>query len=575
MNLGQTDEAKTLFEQSVDKAKRYKDVKRDNWRTVLDALDRFRESKSEHFVVRMHPSEAPVMEGYLLPLLEEAWKTLSAKYGFTPESPVLVDAFNQSNDFSVRSIGVPGLPALGVCFGGVITLLGPTAMPVGAFSWSRTAWHEFAHVITLQLSKGQVPRWLTEGLSVYEEKARRPEWGREMQKQLFDRYENGRLLKMDAINRAFRGPDIMFAYFQGGLIAEELTASRGFEVIPKMLKEFAKDRTTAQVFHDVLGIELADYDRQFEAYVKGLVGSYKMVPTWDDESLAEFQTRVKADDKDADAWTKLGWAQLQRGRSIDAGAALGQARKLAPKSPDVVLLEGRLAEVNERADLAATAYESFLDLGGDDLRARLFLARREIEKGSDTAKAVAHLEAAQACFPLYTGKDNPYLQLAKLYRGAGDMEKAVHELEAFAAISAEDYDVRKELKSWYLQQKDWAKVARVSSEMIDISPFGSNRLDQPDLSLHADYADALLELGRKDEAVRELKAQVALLSGLPEEARREANAVRTHVRLGQLLLDGRDALGALEQAVAALRLVPDDADALMLKAQAEEAAGYR
>ena len=52
---------------------------------------------------------------------------------------------------------------------------------------------------------------------------RRSNWGREMERQLFDRYHNDRLLRMDAINRAFRGGDIMFAYYQGGLIAEHLT----------------------------------------------------------------------------------------------------------------------------------------------------------------------------------------------------------------------------------------------------------------------------------------------------------------------------------------------------------------
>ena len=40
----------------------------------------------------------------------------------------------------------------------------------GKFQWEATLWHELAHVITLQMSNQRVPRWLTEGISVYEEK---------------------------------------------------------------------------------------------------------------------------------------------------------------------------------------------------------------------------------------------------------------------------------------------------------------------------------------------------------------------------------------------------------------------
>ena len=54
----------------------------------------------------------------------------------------------------------------------------PRARPPGEFQWEATLWHELAHVVTLQMSKQRVPRWLTEGISVYEETLARPEWGR-------------------------------------------------------------------------------------------------------------------------------------------------------------------------------------------------------------------------------------------------------------------------------------------------------------------------------------------------------------------------------------------------------------
>jgi tetratricopeptide (TPR) repeat protein len=574
MNRGRTDEALEQFRIGVEKSKRYSDVHRDNWIEVLSVwMPRFSVVESEHFRIRIPLEEAGVMRHYLPDLLEEAHQTLTQKYGITVENPTHADSFDNVDDFSVRSVGTPGLPALGVCFGNTITLLGPTSRPMGQFSWSRTAWHEFAHVVTLQMSEGQVPRWLTEGLSVFEEQQRRERWGRDMEAELHSRWRNGRLLRMADINGAFRGPDIMFAYYQGGLIASHLQEARGFAVIPEMLKAFAKDRTTAQVFRDVLALDLAEYDRLFEDYVGTLVGEYHLVPRWDDRSMKAFEERVAKDKTDAEAWVRLGWGHLQRDREVDAGYALSRAEALAPDHPEVVLLQGRVALKARRADLAEERYNRFLALGGDDLSARLFLAERALAGGGSSAKAVEHLEAAKRCFPGYIQKDSPYLQLARLYRGERRMEDSIRELEAFAAIAAEHYPVRKELKAWYLGKKDWEAVARVSEEMNDVTPFGANvqGSDPPDLSLHRDWAKALQELGRLEEARRELAVQVELGRLVPEGDRLSSGVLEDILALGQLELDLGRPEEALVQALAALRLSPDHAGARMLKQRASEA----
>ena len=112
---------------------------------------------------------------------QEALDALSKRWEFTPKGPILIEMFPQHDDFAVRTLGLPGMiGALGACFGRVVTLDSPKARPPGEFNWGETLWHEMAHVITLQLSSNRMPRWLSEGISVFEEKRARPEWGREM-----------------------------------------------------------------------------------------------------------------------------------------------------------------------------------------------------------------------------------------------------------------------------------------------------------------------------------------------------------------------------------------------------------
>ena len=585
MNLGDTDKALKQFDAAYRVSKRRADVHRDNWRELLqNIMPSFRTFQTEHFVVRMPRSEARVMKHYLLPLLEESKKELERLYDFRVTTPIYVDAFDIDQDFSVRSIGTPGLPALGVCFGRVVTLLGPTAKPTGEFSWSRTTWHEFAHVVTLQMSGGQVPRWLTEGLSVFEEQRRKAIWGRDMQRQLFDRYHNDRLLRMSKINAAFRGGDIMFAYYQGGLIAEHLTKDRGFEVIPKMLLAFGKDRTTAQVFQDVLGLELDKYDDQFKDFVGALVKDYRLVPRWDRKSMDAFRARTRKDPKDVQAWARLAWGHFQRKREIDAGHALSKAKDLAPDHPEVVLLLGRMAERGGRLAIAKKHYEAYIAAGNDDFAARRFLARHAAREAGDQDKAIEHWTAAAKCFPAYgggigtarkPGPGNPYDQLAKLYAAKGDIEASVAQKETLARVAPRNMKVRRELRAWYHQQKDWQALARVCDEMIDVNPFGADKKDPPDLELHRLYAKALEELGQPEQRLRELHAQVELGHLLPENDRLEAGVVDDLLALCEALLDAGDRDGALEAAVSALRLDPESARARILKARSMEDGGPR
>ena len=78
----------------------------------------------------------------------DALKTLSARYGFTPNGPILVEIFPDHDDFAVRNLGLPGMiGALGACFGRVVThRLADGAARPGTFSWQATLWHELAHV---------------------------------------------------------------------------------------------------------------------------------------------------------------------------------------------------------------------------------------------------------------------------------------------------------------------------------------------------------------------------------------------------------------------------------------------
>ena len=60
---------------------------------LLDKLDQFITVQDGDFVFKMHRDEAPVLREYAIPLAKDAFKTLSARYQFTPTGPILVEIF--------------------------------------------------------------------------------------------------------------------------------------------------------------------------------------------------------------------------------------------------------------------------------------------------------------------------------------------------------------------------------------------------------------------------------------------------------------------------------------------------
>ncbi|MBW8894780.1 MAG: tetratricopeptide repeat protein [Acidobacteria bacterium] len=197
-----------------------------NLLALLDTLDKFVEIREGDIILKLDPAEAPVMREYAMPLAQEALKTLSAKYKFTPKGPILVEIFPKHDDFAVRTLGLPGMiGALGACFGRVVSLDSPRVegRAPGSFSWQATLWHEMTHVITLQMSNQLIPRWLTEGISEYEETQARPDWGREMEIPFALALERGKALKLADLNSGFTRPDtIALAYYEASLLVDHI-----------------------------------------------------------------------------------------------------------------------------------------------------------------------------------------------------------------------------------------------------------------------------------------------------------------------------------------------------------------
>jgi len=148
---------------------------------LLDSIDTFARIEVGPFVIQMPTEEQPVMSDDVAALLLEAFDHYQKKYEVQLKTPIHIQLFDNHDDFMVRSLGLPGsIGFMGICFGQLVTMDSPSARPKHEMNWRSVLWHEFVHVVTLQKTNNRMPRWLSEGISVYEEKQRSSAWGQDL-----------------------------------------------------------------------------------------------------------------------------------------------------------------------------------------------------------------------------------------------------------------------------------------------------------------------------------------------------------------------------------------------------------
>jgi tetratricopeptide (TPR) repeat protein len=270
MRGGNFDAARPLLEKAFELDKF--NLWHKNTLDLLDEMRKFRTVNQGRFRIVASEREAAILTPYLVPLLESAFDSLQKRYQYTPPTPVRLEIFSEHKDFSVRTVGLTGLGALGVSFGPVLAIDAPSARDRGEFNWGSTAWHELAHTFTLGLSNNRAPRWFSEGLSVLEERRARSEWGADATAQFLAMYLGGKIRPVSQLNDGFIRPryssEVIFSYYDASLVCEMIEAEQGSQAIVAMLKSYRDGFDTPAVFQRVLKLSPEQMDKRFDTWLR-------------------------------------------------------------------------------------------------------------------------------------------------------------------------------------------------------------------------------------------------------------------------------------------------------------------
>lgn len=167
MRLGQEREPFKELQLSYDNG--FRDAATVNSLRLLDSYANFDTFRDTATILKLNKSEAALLLPYMQSELHAILASYEKKYHMKLPGPVQLELYPNHEDFAVRTMGMPGLGALGVTFGEVVAMDSPSARKPGDFNWGSTLWHEMSHVFILTATNHRVPRWFTEGLAVHEE----------------------------------------------------------------------------------------------------------------------------------------------------------------------------------------------------------------------------------------------------------------------------------------------------------------------------------------------------------------------------------------------------------------------
>ena len=421
-------------------------------RNSLKLLDTFKDYKTfetSTTILKLDKKEADALRPYFEDQMKFNIALYEKKYQYKLKEPVQVEVYPNHEDFAVRTLGLPGLGALGVTFDTVVAMDSPSGRKPGEFHWASTLRHEMSHVYMLKLTNDRVPRWFTEGVAVHEETATTPDWGDRITPEIITAIRDKKLLPVAGIDRGFVHPEfpaqVIVSYFEAGAMCDYIAGRWGELKLLDMAHEFTKNVPTVTVIRDQLKIEPEAFDKDF---------------------LADIDKQYGNTVKHFEEWTK----------------GLGELNKLS-RQPDA-----KPEELLTKARELEAIYPDYVELGNAYLvAAKACLAKEDKQCALDE----------YAKYAKHSGRDAEAIKFyAKMLDEAGKPKEAEVALDRLNWVNPLDQDLHQKLGGLYLKTHDAPLAAREFQALVALHPIDA-------AGAHYNLAMAFNAQGQKDKAREE------------------------------------------------------------------------
>lgn len=223
----------------------------------------FLEEDTEHFQIKYMAVDGDYVEN-IGQTAEDAYVKVTQLFGYEPERKTTIIIYPDSASLA-RSFGWDkDEKAMGVYWAGTIRLLSPQQWINSNANWEEIfagegpVYHEFAHLMVDDITRGNYSRWFTEGIAQYVEKKIT---GFEFQDPMPNKYAG--YYTFDRLEKNFNELDQQVAYRESLQIIEFMVDNYGEECLWMILKCLGEGNSMDYAINRSSGIEYWVFERDF------------------------------------------------------------------------------------------------------------------------------------------------------------------------------------------------------------------------------------------------------------------------------------------------------------------------
>ncbi|MDI6735869.1 MAG: peptidase MA family metallohydrolase [bacterium] len=231
--------------------------------------DKWQSIQSQHFVVHFTELDKKVAER-TIQIAEDAYRTITAEFEITPEKPTSIFVFpsrKEINNAGLQdwAVGQASVTRQASGCDNIILIQSPRSNL--RITLEKIIRHELTHIVLgAVFKKGYLPRWLNEGLAMYEAK----EWEFANNIKVGETYLTKKLFPLSCITYTFPNDEAQaqLAYAQSFDVLLFMMNKYGKDKIIRLIKELASGTELDLAFKKSLGVNLSELEIAWQKSLK-------------------------------------------------------------------------------------------------------------------------------------------------------------------------------------------------------------------------------------------------------------------------------------------------------------------